>query len=91
VRRIILILAVALIMAAVMLPTIAQTRDETIGQAGVTEKGKAKGKAKGKVAVPTTDRFILLSDGTLFALGTGALLIGGGLLVHRIVRTEALD
>lgn len=73
-----------------MVPTIVQTRHENIGQPVAAEKGKGKGKEKSKAEVPTSDTFVLLSDGALFALGTGALLVGGGILVYRVVRTESL-
>lgn len=92
-KRLVLVLAVIMITIAVMVPTIVQTRHENIGQPVAPEKskGKGKGKEKSKAEVPTSDRFVLLSDGALFALGTGALLVGGGILVYRVVRTESLS
>ena len=93
VKRLVLVLVVTMITIAVMVPTIVQTRHENIGQPIAAEKGKGKGKGKekAKAEVPTSDRFVLFSDGVLFALGTGALLVGGGILVYRVVRTESLN
>jgi small-conductance mechanosensitive channel len=97
VRRIILILVVAV--AVVIVPTVAtivQSRGQAAEQTAIAaqqakakgKKAKAKEKDNAREAVPVEDRYVLFSDATLFALGGGAMLVGGGLLVYRIAHTE---
>ena len=70
-----LILVVAMLMMVVMIaaaPALAQ------------EKGKGKGKAKKDKATPGTGGTLV--DASILGLGAGALLVGSGLVVRRIVR-----
>jgi len=70
-----LILVVAMLMIVVMIaaaPALAQ------------EKGKGKGKAKKDKATPETGGTLV--DASILGLGAGALLVGSGLVVRRIVR-----
>jgi hypothetical protein len=70
-----LILVVAMLMMVVMIaaaPALAQ------------EKGKGKGKAKKDKATPETGGTLV--DASILGLGAGALLVGSGLVVRRIVR-----
>ena len=70
-----LILVVAMLMMVVMIaaaPALAQ------------EKGKGKGKAKKDKATPETGGTLV--DASILGLGAGALLVGSGLVVRRVVR-----
>jgi hypothetical protein len=70
-----LILVVAMLMIVVMIaaaPALAQ------------EKGKGKGKGKKDKATPETGGTLV--DASILGLGAGALLVGSGLVVRRIVR-----
>jgi hypothetical protein len=70
-----LILVVAMLMMVVMIaaaPALAQ------------EKGKGKGKGKKDKATPETGGTLV--DASILGLGAGALLVGSGLVVRRIVR-----
>jgi hypothetical protein len=70
-----LILVVAMLMIVVMIaaaPALAQ------------EKGKGKGKGKKDKATPETGGTLV--DASILGVGAGALMVGGGLVVRKIVR-----
>jgi hypothetical protein len=70
-----LTLVVAMLMMVLMIaaaPALAQ------------EKGKGKGKGKKDKATPETGGTLV--DASILGLGAGALMVGGGLVVRRIVR-----
>ena len=91
-RAIAYFVAVALIVAVVVLPSTVQLVLQGTGTPPlVVEKSKeGKGKKAKEVTTvtPTGEgRVLATSDITLLALSSGALLIGCGILVHRIIRT----
>jgi hypothetical protein len=70
-----LTLVVAMLMMVLMIaaaPALAQ------------EKGKGKGKGKKDKATPETGGTLV--DASILGLGAGALMVGGGLVVRKIVR-----
>ena len=84
-RRTILVLTVAAIIAAMVAVTAVPAAAQTTGEiAQAQQKGKAK--AKQKAAMPQTGG---ISPGSvaLLGLGASALLIGGGLVVRRRARS----
>jgi hypothetical protein len=91
-RAIAYFVAAALIVAVVVLPSTVQLVLQGTGAPPlVVEKSKeGKGKKAKEVTTVTPTgggRVLAASDVTLLALGSGALLIGCGILVHRIIRT----
>lgn len=72
-----LIMLVAMLMMVLMIaaaPALAQ------------EKGKGKGKGGGKKDKATPETGGTLVDASILGLGAGALMVGSGLVVRRIVR-----
>jgi hypothetical protein len=70
-----LTLVVAMLMMVLMIaaaPALAQ------------EKGKGKGKGKKDKATPETGGTLV--DASILGVGAGALMVGGGLVVRKIVR-----
>ena len=84
VRNIVKVLTVAVVLVAMVIMTAVPA---------VAQGGKAKGKAKAAAkaaaapkAIPNTGGFISPSNAALVGLGGGALLVGSGLVVRRVVR-----
>ena len=93
-RAIAYFVAAALVVAVVVTPSIVQLVLQNTGAPPlVVEKSKeGKGKKAKEVTTvtPTGEgRVLAASDITLLALSSGALLIGCGILVHRIILTRS--
>ena len=91
-RAIAYFVAAALVVAVVVTPSIVQLVLQGTGAPPlVIEKNKeGKGKKAKEVTTVTPTgggRVLAGIDVTLLALSSGALLIGCGILVHRIIRT----
>jgi hypothetical protein len=72
-RKLTLLVAMLMMVLMIAAPALAQ------------EKGKGKGKG-GKKDKATPETGGTLVDASILGLGAGALMVGGGLVVRRIVR-----
>jgi hypothetical protein len=72
-RKLTLVVAMLMMVLMIAAPALAQ------------EKGKGKGKG-GKKDKATPETGGTLVDASILGLGAGALMVGGGLVVRRIVR-----
>ena len=100
IRLVLMAAAVMVVMVVAAVPAIAQTAQEESKEAVVAkaegespkvvaeeakEAQKAKAKEEAKKEMPKTGG-MTVSGAALLALGAGALLVGGGLVVRRIAR-----
>ncbi len=87
-------MAAALVVAVVVTPSIVQLVLQSTGtpplEVEKSKEGKGKKAKEVTTVTPTGEgRVLAASDITLLALSSGALLIGCGILVHRIILTRS--